>query len=202
VYAGQLGGVARSPDGGETWTVLKSGLPDSFNVASLAIDTQSPSILYAMGYDWHIPRAPLSRVFKSTDRGTDWTPFGDDLNDSGSGNLAMSSHGPNTLYAATASGLYKTIDDTPVLSLDAQYCTGGSWKLRLGNGATNTSIRLLGTSNSQSWEVLDWRKTDRDGSWIEAGEFSAGTEGSHFLRVDINRALSNVVSFVVSNCRP
>src|SRR4030095_15954297 len=38
VYAGQLGGVARSTNGGETWTVLKSGLPASFNVIAVAID--------------------------------------------------------------------------------------------------------------------------------------------------------------------
>jgi hypothetical protein len=116
--------------------------------------------------------------------------------------LAITSHGHNTLYAGTTSGLYKAIDETPVLSVDGQYCIGGSWKLNVGNGTTNASIHLLGTSNGQSWEIGDWRKTDRDGNWIDVGAFAAGTDGSHFLRVDINGALSNVVSFVVSSCGP
>jgi hypothetical protein len=99
--------------------------------------------------------------------------------------------------------VFKIVDNTPVLSLDsAQYCVGSSWNLKVSNAATNTSIRLLGTSNAQSWEIRDWRKTDGDGNWSEAGEFAAGTEGRYFLSVDIDEALSNIVSFVVSNCRP
>src|SRR5262245_9511215 len=50
----------------------------------------------------------------------------------------------------------------PVISLDfAQYCIGDFWKLKSSNGAPNTSMRLLGTSNGQSWEITDWRKTER-----------------------------------------
>src|SRR5262245_49557278 len=41
----------------------------------------------------------------------------------------------------------------PAISLDfAQYCVGDTWKLKLSNGVANTSMRLLGTSNGQSWE--------------------------------------------------
>src|SRR5262245_36460672 len=90
----------------------------------------------------------------------------------------------------------------PVISLDfAQYCIGDSWKLRLNNSVPNTSMRLLGTSNGQSWEVTDWRKTDRDGSFREEGAFAAGTVGSHTLKLDIAGILSNTVYFVVSECR-
>ena len=119
--------------------------------------------------------------------------------------LALTPNDPRILYAGTSSGVFKIVDNTntPVLSLDSeQYCVGGSWELRVSNGTTNTLIGLLGTSNSQSWEIRDWRKTDGDSSWIETGSFAAGTEGNHFLRVSIGGTLSNVVSFVVSNCRP
>src|SRR5262245_12455279 len=68
----------------------------------------------------------------------------------------------------------------PALSLDfAQYCVGDAWKLKLSNGVPNTSIRLLGTSNGQSWEITDWRKTDRDGGFTEEGTFAAEAVGSH-----------------------
>jgi hypothetical protein len=105
--------------------------------------------------------------------------------------------------AGSGSGLFKIFDDTPVLALDsARYCIGATWMLRVANGVTNTPIRLLGTSNGQSWEIQGWRKSDGDGNWSDAGVFAAGTEGSHFLRVEINGTLSNVVSFVVSKCGP
>jgi hypothetical protein len=202
VYAAQRGGVARSTDGGETWNILNSGLPSYFNITALAIDSQSPSILYAMGYDWYSFGHSPSSVFKSIDGGNNWTPFGEPLSNFiyDRGSLVITSHGRNTLYAGTESGLFKAIDDTPVLSVDGQYCIGGSWKLNVGNGTTNASIRLSGTSNGQFWEVRDWRKTNRDGNWIEFGGFAAGAEGNHFLRVDINGVLSNDLSFVVSNC--
>jgi hypothetical protein len=117
--------------------------------------------------------------------------------------LATTSRGPNTLYAGSSrGGLFRILDDTPVLSLDStQYCVGGNWKLQVSNGATDKSIHLLGTSNGKSWEIQDWRKTDRDGNWSEAQRFGEGTGGSHFLRVDVDGALSNVVSYVVSTCR-
>ena len=201
VYAGQLGGVARTADGGDTWTVLKSGLPNSFNVTALAIDPESPSALYAMGYDRSPAGRSVSSVFKSADGGNSWVPFGEPLPDlTSGGNLALTSHGYNTLYAGTTSGLYKALDDTPVLSVDSQNCIGRSWQLKVGNAVPNVSIRLSGTSNGQSWELQDWRTTDRKGSWVEVGTFPPGAEGSHYLRVSTNGVPSNVMSFVVSNC--
>src|SRR5262245_9389088 len=89
----------------------------------------------------------------------------------------------------------------PVISLDfAQYCIGDFWKLKSSNGAPNTSMRLLGTSNGQSWEIADWRKTDGAGSWREEGAFAAAAVGSHTLKLDIGGILSNTLSFVVSEC--
>ena len=202
MYAGTTDGVAKSIDGGMSWNELKSGLPTPFFVTSLAIDPQTPSILYAAGYKSFYPNRQ-SGVFKSIDGGASWSEFDEGLTNPEIETLAVTSHGPNTLYLGSRSGLFKILDDTPVLSMDsAKYCVGDTWMLNVANGGTNTPIRLLGTSNSQSWEIQDWRKTDDDGNSAAAGVFPARTEGRHFLRVDINGTLSNVVSFVVSNCRP
>src|SRR5262249_51813299 len=52
----------------------------------------------------------------------------------------------------------------PGIALDfAQYCIGDSWKFRLSNGVVNTSVRLLGNSNGQSWEIANWGRTDAAG---------------------------------------
>jgi Tol biopolymer transport system component len=89
----------------------------------------------------------------------------------------------------------------PVISLDfAQYCVGNNWKFKLSNGVPNTSMRLLGTSNGQSWEVTDWPKTDRGGGFTEEGTFAAEAVGSHTLKLDIGGIRSNTLSFVVSEC--
>src|SRR5262245_66051922 len=86
----------------------------------------------------------------------------------------------------------------PVISLDfAQYCIGDSWKLKLSNGAPNTSTRLSGNSNGQSWEITDWRKTDTDGNLSEEGRFTPEAAGSHTLKLDIGGTVSNTISLVV-----
>jgi len=61
-------GVIKSTDGGATWTESNSGLPDSY-VATLALDTQNPRILYAGVL---VTRDSRSTLFKSTDGGTTW----------------------------------------------------------------------------------------------------------------------------------
>src|SRR5262245_37194151 len=90
----------------------------------------------------------------------------------------------------------------PGIALDfAQYCIGDSWKFRLSNGAVNTSVRLLGNSNGQSWEIANWGSTDAAGNFTEEGTFSESTAGSHSLQVDVAGTLSNTIYFVVSQCR-
>ena len=72
----------------------------------------------------------------------------------------------------------------------------------MSNGAPHAPARLLGTSNGQSWEIADWRKTDVHSSLTVEGKFAEGTEGSHSLRVEIGGVISNIVSFVISRCTP
>ena len=103
----QGSGVARSTDGGETWSVVNSGLPSRFVANSLAIDGKNPSTLYAEGF---LPSSQSQYgIFKSIDGGANWVPLNDGLSVEyiRSFSLAFSSSGPNILYAATASGLFK-----------------------------------------------------------------------------------------------
>src|SRR5207244_7990959 len=77
----QASGVARSMDGGETWSVLNSGLPSQFVVNSLAVDGKNPSTLYAEGF---LPSSQsqygiLYGIFKSIDGGANWAPLNDGL---------------------------------------------------------------------------------------------------------------------------
>ena len=106
------------------------------------------------------------------------------------------------LYAGTTAGVFKNTDDEPIVTLnESVYCVGSSWSLTVSNSTPDTSVHLMGTSNDRSWEIRNWRKTARDGTRRETGVFTTETEGTHYLRVEVDGVLSNVVSFVVSNCR-
>ncbi|HEY2932877.1 MAG TPA: hypothetical protein VGK99_14130 [Acidobacteriota bacterium] len=194
-YEYTCAGVFKSTDGGRTW--LQLGLPNS---CLLAMDPQNPATLYAAaayGY---------AGIFKSTDGGTSWSPVSlEGLTGSlfERPALAIDPQNPNRLFLGTfGGGVFEITFTSPVLTLDSTgYCVGDSWKLKMSDGLRNTSIRLLGTSNGQSWEIAEWRKTDTNGSFSLEGKFGEGTEGSYTLRVEIGGVLSNAISFVVSNCK-
>ena len=142
-------------------------------------------------------------MFKSIDGGKNWTLFNDGLGALNIRSLALTQGSPNVLYAGTSAGVFKNIDDEPIVTLNENvYCVGSEWKLTVSNTRPEKSVRLMGTSNNRSWEIPEWRHTRRDGVWSENGVFAAGTEGTHYLKVEVDGMLSNVVSFVVSNCRP
>jgi hypothetical protein len=92
-------------------------------------------------------------------------------------------------------------DEYPVLALSSPtYCIGAPWNLRVQSLAPDSSIRLVGASNSERWEIADWRKTDDSGNYTETAAFPPGSEGNHTLYVDIDGRVSNAVSFSVTRC--
>jgi photosystem II stability/assembly factor-like uncharacterized protein len=196
LYAGaHAHGVAKSTDGGASWRLVNSGLPEFFPVTSLSINPQNPGTLYAASSLFP------GGLFKTIDGGATWTPFNQGLENVTISSLAVAPRGPETLYAGTTSGLFRMIAAAPVLSLNsAQYCIGNSWTLRVSNGVPGTDARLVGISNGNSWEIPFWRRTDLDGSFSESGIFLQGTAGTHTLTVEIDGFRSNTVSFVVSQC--
>jgi hypothetical protein len=172
----EVPGLAKSSDGGQTWTTLGSPL-----LATLAIDPSNSNVLYG---------------------GTvNWNSFSDGLDDLNVQSLTFGS--TTTLLAATNTGVYRTYDDVPLLSMDsARYCIGDPWKLTLANAAATAVIRLIGSSNGASWEISEWRKTDLYGRLTESGVFSASTSRNHTVQLEVSGARSNRLSFVVSNCLP
>jgi hypothetical protein len=191
--------VWKSTDGGTNWS---SVLPHT-NITALAIDPQSPGIIYAASTDDVLTQG---KVFKSIDGGRNWTSFNEGLSNLPIESLALTSAGPNTLYASTdrwgSGGIFKITDNIPVLSVDSQYCATSRWRLDVSNATPNAPVRLSGNSNGLPWEIGEWRKTDADGSIREEGTFGVETIGSHHLRVDADGTQSNVVSFTVSACQP
>jgi len=195
-------GLFKSVDGGTSWHPINTGLQDIGNVSwitALVIDPDESNVVYAAtrGADSSIGKG----VSKSVDGGKNWTVFNDGLGAFHIRSLALAPGSPNVLYAATPTGVFKIIDGPVVTLNENAYCVGSPWSLTVSNTGPETSVHLLGTSNNRSWEIPDWRKTALDGTRHETGVFATGTEGTHYLRVEVDGMLSNVVSFVVSNCR-
>jgi photosystem II stability/assembly factor-like uncharacterized protein len=103
-------GVAKSVDGGHSWTTNHRGLVNT-SISSLVIAPGSPAIFYAGGY---------GRVFKSTDRGKTWRASSSGFEATTTvATLAVDPQHSQTIFAgdpwsgpggARSSGLFKSID--------------------------------------------------------------------------------------------
>lgn len=73
-YGGPSSGIYRSYDGGDTWTLLTSGLPtQDLGRIGLAISPSQPSQVYAVVID---PIGELIDVYKTMDNGDNWQVAG------------------------------------------------------------------------------------------------------------------------------
>ena len=118
VYA--RGGLFKSTDGGASWNLAGSGLPESLQLGGrmiLAIDPQNPGKLYA--------GTPYG-VFKSTDAGADWSPvnsgmppfqteapqFSNGPSDFHADLIVIDPQQPDTVYAAISNALGSRVSKT------------------------------------------------------------------------------------------
>lgn len=186
LYAGSMGiplrpgaerGLYRSEDNGQNWTKVLF-LSDEAGITDVLVDPQDPNVVYACG--WHrvrnqavsIVTGPLSRVYRSTDRGLTWQvvetglPSGD-LSRSG---LAWSQGSVFVQFVNTAQqleGLYRSDDhgqtwtEVPVTGLPGSVLGGFGWyfcKLRV-NPLDRDDIFILGVdlwrtrNGGQTWSM-------------------------------------------------
>jgi len=110
LFAATTMGVFESEDGGETWTKRMNGMKEVLMVVTLAIDRARPDIMYA---------GTSGGVYKSSDRARTWTKvhqgmISSDVLSSGRAlmvnTVLFDPQRPDTVYAATLNGLYKTED--------------------------------------------------------------------------------------------
>jgi photosystem II stability/assembly factor-like uncharacterized protein len=178
----------RSTDGGGNWRDLNTGLPTHLLVKSIAIDSSSPTTLYAAtvnavfkttngGASWNpiyspganwvaIDPADSSKVYlasggvqRSTDGGASWAP-GDFSQVTNT--VAINPVTPATLYAGTNGGLYKSTNG------------GASWvraayplnQISIRAAAidpTNPATVYFGTAGNPTPGVI--RTTDGGSTW-------------------------------------
>ena len=101
LYALVVGhGSLRSGDGGRTWESLGSGLPS--DMTALASAGGTPEVLYAS--------SGRSGVLRSADGGANWSRTSTVPGSRGVLTLAVDPTAPQTVYAGTEEGLFKTTD--------------------------------------------------------------------------------------------
>ncbi len=110
LFAATTMGVFESEDGGDTWTKRMAGMKEILMVVTLAIDPFRPDIMYA---------GTSGGVYKSMDRARTWAKvhqglISPDVLSSGRAlmvnTVLLDPQQPDTVYAATLNGLYKTTD--------------------------------------------------------------------------------------------
>ena len=165
---GDIGGVWKTEDGGETYIPLGDELP-YLAVSSIVLDQENPDILYiAMGnHLWF--GLPSVGVYKSTDAGLTWNPTNLVFPISENTRIYWLAADPNNssiLLAATQDGLYKTTDGfetftqiTTSTCVQAHYQPGSSDIVYLG---TNNGQFLKSVDGAESFSLMD----DFGSNWV------------------------------------
>jgi photosystem II stability/assembly factor-like uncharacterized protein len=108
-YGTPLGfrGVFKSVDAGATWSAVNNGLArladSGARVTSISIDPANTQILY-LGVSG-------SGVYRTGDGGANWSPLNAGLSNLDVRGLAVGPGAGHTLYAGTANGIFKLVDD-------------------------------------------------------------------------------------------
>ena len=154
VYAGTAGGVIKSSNGADSWSLMRLS---ANRILALAIDPQSPATLYA-GTDLD------GTVFKTTNGGSSWSGGPQPDVTSAITTLAVDTLSPTTLYAGLESGgVLKSTDG------------GASWN-QVNAGLTNPYVHALAIDPRTPSTIYvgtehdAFKSTDGGASWTKITE--------------------------------
>jgi len=141
--ATQDGGIWQSQDGGKTWRTTTDFL-SSLSMGSVALDPGNPSIVYAgTGDPANTGFFKGIGIYRSADTGNTWTltpANGFNFNNQAIRRIAMPN--PNTLLAATGSGLARSINQ------------GGNFTVTLNGNITDIHVDTAATTASSSPQTV------------------------------------------------
>ena len=110
IYVGTpSGGLWKTTNGGNTWTVLTSSTP-TLGVSSILVNPANPDLILIGTGDRDATAAPGMGVFRSTDGGNTWVPSNTGIETATVGMMLMHPADPNIILAATSKGIFKSIN--------------------------------------------------------------------------------------------
>ena len=159
IWAAGSDGVLVTRDGGTTW--LEAGRPPARNLDGVIVDSARADTLYVSAWQ--------GRLFRSTDGGRSWQPFG-----AGHGldELVIDPRAPGTMYAGDGYGVVKTTDG------------GATWR-RSDAGIVASSLNAVAPAASNAATIYAGgsfglsRSDDRGRTWA-----GLRTDGVASLAVD------------------
>ncbi len=126
-------GFFKSTDGGSIWENISedaNGFPEGIHVAEIRIDPTDPQTVYICTRgdtscgDFDAPCTPGDGIYKSTDRGENWTAKNNGLTNLNIASMVINPYDPNILYAgAVAESLFDSGDGGVFKSTDG----GENW---------------------------------------------------------------------------
>jgi photosystem II stability/assembly factor-like uncharacterized protein len=169
--SGAVRGLARSTDGGETWSIISTGLPGTYPFTSFAFDAQGA--LYASFYNGG---TGIGGIFKSADGGASWHGANAGPTIVNVPALALDPSKPGVIYAAAgADGVYKSADRganwNPLGAFQYQPDHFGVWPLSalsLAVDPRNSSLLYAWTASPFACVALDnllFKSVDGGASW-------------------------------------
>jgi hypothetical protein len=137
--AGVAGGVWKTTNGGTTWAPLDD-LMANLAVGSMAMDPANPNVIYA-GTGEGVFNGDAVRgagIFKTTNGGASWSQLASTNNSNFHyvNDVIVSDNNSNRLYAATRTGVYRSLDG------------GVSWALVLNGAAVNGCMDLAARTDT------------------------------------------------------
>jgi photosystem II stability/assembly factor-like uncharacterized protein len=169
--------LRKSTDQGDTWTDLERRGLDGIDVSAIAFDPVNPSTIYAGAGTTPDHYRPTNSLWRSADGGANWTLAQSGLPSHASiSGLVVDPGDPNTVYAATDSGVYRTRNSgANWFRLGQQVLLSGVGSLTLAPsaGASDRVLRVGGTYGVFQLEI-----------GTGALDIAAGVGRSHVLSWD------------------
>lgn len=184
IYVGSAfgGGLWRSTDEGITWEPLSDGIPVT-GVSGIAVHPESSDTMYILIGDGENGKTRGLGVLRSDNAGETWQLTGLGWNVENPGprgfDLKMFPGHPDTLFACTEGGLYRTLDK------------GNSWSRVVSSKCTDVEFKPNNPNvvYASSGDTL-FRSINAGNTWTKvSGYFN----GSHRMELAVTKAESNLV---------
>jgi hypothetical protein len=182
--AGVAGGIWKSVNGGASWSPLDDFMPN-IAVTCMAFDPVNPNIIWAgtgEGF-FNADGVRGAGIFRTTNAGANWfrLPATNNSNFFFVQDIVVSPANPNHIYAATRTGVQRSLDNgaswSLVLASNAANGANGAMDLVMRTDATGQATDYIYAAVGTFATSHIWRNTDAGGAGVWTDVYSEATMG-------------------------